>query len=87
MDNVSTPREKFIPVGVPDHFYEEIEQIENSKMFFMTSFFDIENSQDDKIFRKIYNEDWKEETWDKIDELCSGRWCILYSKAPCCGET
>ena len=72
LDNVSTPREKFIPIGVPDHFYEEIEQIENSKMFFMTSFFDIENSQDDKIFRKIYNEDWKEETWDKIDELCSG---------------
>jgi len=71
LDDVTTPREKFIPVGVPDHYYEEIETVENSKMFFMTSFFDIENSQDDKIHRGLYTQEWKENVWDEIDKLCS----------------
>lgn len=82
LNNVSTPKEKFIPVGVPNHYYENIDKIENSKIFFFTSFFDIENSQDEKIQKGIYTEEWKEETWNKIDELCSDENICFFVRHP-----
>jgi hypothetical protein len=78
LDDVSTPKEKFIPVGVPNHFYERTDVVEGSKVFFFTTGFDKPNSQDIKIdtsnteWSGIYTTKWKEDTWKKIDELSDG---------------
>lgn len=78
LDDVSTPKEKFIPVGVPNHFYEKTDTVKGSKVFFFTTGFDKPNSQDIKIdtfggeWSGIYTTKWKEETWDKITELSDG---------------
>ena len=71
LKDVTTPKEKFIPIGVPNHYYDEYTGDKVGKVFFFTSFFDVDNLGDEKISRGIYTEEWKEETWDKIDKICS----------------
>lgn len=78
LDDVSTPKRKFIPVGVPNHFYQKTDAVKGSKVFFFTTGFDKPNSQDIKIdthggeWSGIYTTKWKEDTWDKITELSDG---------------
>ncbi len=75
---VSTPRDKFISVGVPNHYYEKTEKIEDSKIFFLSNGFDKPNNQDIKLdtskgeWSGIYTLKWKEETWNKMRELSNG---------------
>ena len=72
LKDATTPKEKFIPVGVPDHYYDEYTGDKVDKLFFFTSFFDVDNPSDEKISRGIYTEQWKDKTWSHINELCSG---------------
>ena len=72
LKDATTLKEKFIPVGVPDHYYDEYTGDKVGKVFFFTSFFDVDNSSDEKISRGIYTEQWKDKTWSHINELCSG---------------
>jgi len=78
LDDVTTPIEKFIPVGVPNHYYDTIDCNQGSKVFLFTNGFDKPNHSDIKLdthsgeWSGIYTADWKEETWKKIDELSTG---------------
>lgn len=75
---VSTPKDKFISIGVPNHYYEKSEKIENSKIFFLSNGFDKPNNQDIKLdiskgeWSGIYTLKWKEETWNAMSELADG---------------
>ena len=82
LPNVTTPREKFIPIGVPNHFYEPTEKDEGANVIFFTNGFDRPNGEDLKLTRSgtewggIYTENWKNDTWKDIenrfdnDEAC-----------------
>lgn len=78
LKDVTTPIEKFIPVGVPNHFYQKTNIVDNSKVFLFTNGFDKPNSEDIKLethcgeWSGIYTTEWKEETWKKIEELSEG---------------
>lgn len=93
LDNVSTPKEKFIPIGVPDHFYEKTQRVDGSKVFFMTKCFDAVDEQDLKLdtsgseWKGIYTNSWKKDTWDKIDQLCSDAEPCFFIRHPTAGET
>jgi len=89
--DVSTPKEKFIFVGVPDHYYDsDMTPIEDSKVFFFTNGFDKPNDQDIKLdtskgeWKGIYTTKWKEETWDKILTLSHGS-CYFVRHPTCSG--
>tara|TARA_S200002703_G_scaffold89172_1_gene76988 strand:+ start:674 stop:1630 length:957 start_codon:yes stop_codon:yes gene_type:complete len=82
LKDATTPKEKFIPVGVPDHYYDEYNKDKAGKIFFFTSFFDVDNSEDEKISRGIYTEQWKDETWNHINELCSGDTLCYFVRHP-----
>ena len=89
-ETVTTPRDKFISVGVPNHYYDTTERIEGSKVFFLTNGFDKPNSQDIKLdtssgeWSGIYTLKWKEETWDKILSLSNGP-CYFVRHPTCNG--
>ena len=76
--DVTTPRDKFIFAGVPNHYYESIPPVKDAKVFFFTNGFDKPNAQDIKLetsggdWSGIYTTTWKEETWDKISDLSDG---------------
>lgn len=78
LDDVTTPIEKFIPVGVPNHYYDTIDCNKGSKVFFFTNGFDKPNHSDIKLethggeWSGIYTTDWKEQTWKRIEELSEG---------------
>ena len=88
--NITTPKQKILHVGVPNHFYSKIPPIKGSKVFFFTNGFDKPNSQDIKLdtnngeWAGIYTEKWKEETWDSIDELSEGT-CFFVRHPTCNG--
>ena len=83
-------KDKFIPVGVPNHYYEKVDKFEGSKVFLFTSFFDLINSNDIKLetskgeWAGIYTEKWKEETWAKIDNLCDNDDICFFVRHPTC---
>ena len=89
-EEAAIDKDKFIPVGVPNHYYEKVEKIEGSKVFLFTSFFDLSNNEDIKLetnkgeWAGIYTKKWKEETWDKIDELCDNDDICLFVRHPTC---
>ena len=78
LDDVTTPMEKFISVGVPNHYYDTIDCNVGSKVFLLTNGFDNPNHGDIKLethggeWSGIYTTEWKEETWKRIDELSEG---------------
>ena len=78
VDDVTTPMEKFVTVGVPNHYYDKSERVEGSKVFFFTNGFDKPNSEDIKLdtssgeWSGIYTTEWKEDTWNRIEELSQG---------------
>ena len=78
LKDVTTPMEKFIPIGVPNHFYIKTERVEGSKVFLFTNGFDKPNSEDIKLetsngeWSGIYTTEWKEKTWNRIEELSEG---------------
>lgn len=78
VDDVTTPIEKFITVGVPNHYYDKAERVDGSKVFFFTNGFDKPNSEDIKLdtssgeWSGIYTTEWKEDTWNRIEELSQG---------------
>jgi len=78
LKDVTTPIEKFIPIGVPNHFYRKTERVEGSKVFLFTNGFDKPNFEDIKLetsngeWSGIYTTEWKEKTWDRIEELSEG---------------
>jgi len=87
--DVTTPKEKFIFVGVPNHYYENIPPIKDAKVFFFTNGFDKPNNEDIKLetssgdWRGIYTTEWKEKTWDRIEELSEGT--CFYVRHPVSG--
>lgn len=78
LDNVTTPIDKFISVGIPNHYYDKTDCNEGSKVFFFTNGFDKPNHQDIKLetnggeWSGIYTTKWKNETWKRIEELSEG---------------
>tara|TARA_B100001059_G_scaffold53656_1_gene47966 strand:+ start:1702 stop:2613 length:912 start_codon:yes stop_codon:yes gene_type:complete len=78
LDNVTTPIDKFISVGIPNHYYDKTDCNEGSKVFFFTNGFDKPNYQDIKLetnggeWSGIYTTKWKDETWKRIEELSEG---------------
>lgn len=88
--DVTTPKEKFMFIGVPDHHYGKIAPHKGSKIFFMTNGFDKPNEQDIKLetsggdWGGIYTTAWKEETWDKISDLAHGS-CYFVRHPTCNG--
>lgn len=74
-ENVATPKEKFIPIGVPNHYFEEFNYEREGKVFFLGNCFERDNSSDIKLetssseWSGIYTVKWKEETWNKFFEL------------------
>jgi hypothetical protein len=78
LDDVTTPMEKFISVGVPNHYYDTIDCNEGSKVFLFANGFDKPNHNDIKLethggeWSGIYTTEWKEETWKRIEELSEG---------------
>lgn len=88
LEDASTHREKFIPIGVPNHYYEKSERIENSKVFFMTKCFDARDDQDIKLdtssseWKGIYTSKWKKETWDIIGDICSDDEVCIFVRHP-----
>ena len=88
--DVSTPKEKFIFIGVPNHHFGSIPPIKDAKVFFFTNGFDKPNVQDIKLetsggdWGGIYTTAWKEETWDKILTLSDGP-CYYVSHPTCNG--
>jgi hypothetical protein len=74
-EEVATPKEKFIPVGIPNHYFQEFDYKRDGKVFFLGNFFEKDNSSDIKLetssseWAKIYTRDWKEKTWDTFFEL------------------
>jgi hypothetical protein len=78
LKDVTTPIEKFISVGVPNHFYGQTDKVKDSKVFLFTNGFDKPNSEDIKLethsgeWSGIYTKEWKEETWENIEELSEG---------------
>ena len=91
LPNVSTPKEKFIPIGVPNHFYEKTDKIEGSKIFFLTNGFDKPNDQDLKLdisrseWGGIYTEEWKNSTWNSIEDKFSDDNCFFVRHPTCIG--
>tara|TARA_B100002019_G_C21252841_1_gene592165 strand:- start:216 stop:1169 length:954 start_codon:yes stop_codon:yes gene_type:complete len=89
-ETVATPRDKFISVGVPNHYYDTTERVEGSKVFFLVNGFDKPNSQDIKLdtssgeWSGIYTLKWKEETWDTILSLSNGP-CYFVRHPTCNG--
>lgn len=81
--NAATPKEKFIPVGVPNHYYEKIDKIPNSKMFFFGRCFDAIDNSDIKLdtsnsfWKGIYTREWKHKVLDEIDSLCDESPCYF----------
>ena len=78
LKDVTTPIEKFISVGVPNHFYRQADRVEGGKVFLFTNGFDKPNSEDIKLethggeWSGIYTTEWKEKTWKRIEELSEG---------------
>ena len=76
--DVTTPMEKFIPVGVPNHYYDTIDCNKGSKVFLFTNGFDKPNHSDIKLethggeWSGIYTTEWKEDTWKRIEKLSEG---------------
>ena len=89
-ESAALDKDKFISVGVPNHYYEKVKKFEGSKVFLFTSFFDLSNEQDIKLetskgeWSGIYTKKWKEETWNKIDELCDNDDICFFVRHPCC---
>lgn len=89
-ESAALDKDKFISVGVPNHYYEKVKKFEGSKVFLFTSFFDLSNEQDIKLetskgqWSGIYTKKWKEETWNKIDELCDNDDVCFFVRHPCC---
>lgn len=75
LKDAKTPREKFIPVGIPDHYFETFDYDREGKVFFLGNCFERDNSSDIKLetssseWSGIYTTKWKEETWNKFFEL------------------
>jgi len=90
LDDVATPREKFIPVGVPNHYYEKTDRVDNSKVFFFTKGFDEPDIADLKLsisrseWGGIYTQEWKNDTWNKIEESVDGE-CYFVRHPTCNG--
>tara|TARA_B100000902_G_scaffold399258_1_gene469290 strand:- start:1851 stop:2822 length:972 start_codon:yes stop_codon:yes gene_type:complete len=88
--DVTTPKEKFIFVGVPNHHYGCIPPIQDAKVFFFTNGFDKPNNEDIKLetsggdWGGIYTTKWKEDTWDKISNLSDGP-CYFVRHPTCNG--
>ena len=70
--------EKFIPVGVPNHYYDTVDCNKGSKVFLFTNGFDKPNHSDIKLethggeWSGIYTTEWKEDTWKRIEKLSEG---------------